>query len=54
MSKIIIDVPVIAYKTWCLISGHMVNGQFVEDDDDIGLVDLKKFYPYNKDNDHIM
>ena len=54
MGKIIIDVPMIAYRTWCIIPGHMKDGKFVEDEENDRLEDLRKDYPYIKEHEHVM
>lgn len=54
MGKIIIDVPMIAYRTWCIIPGHMKDGKFVEDEENDRLEDLRKDYPYSKEHEHVM
>lgn len=58
-SEIIIDVPIIAYKTWAI--GHIVtddNGNRLIDEERKLNEDLKRElgnrYPYSPDNPHII
>ena len=49
MSRIMVDVPVIAHKAFELTTGDSSkNGKFVEDNDDRALDDIKKMYPYQR------
>nr|DAV42444.1 MAG TPA: hypothetical protein [Caudoviricetes sp.] len=49
MSRIMVDVPVIAHKAFEITTGYIIkNGKFVEDNDDRALDDIKKMYPYQR------
>lgn len=54
MSRIMIDIPVIAHKTFEITTGYIKDGKFVEDNDDRVLDDIKKMYPYSSGNKHVI
>lgn len=54
MSRIMVDVPVIAHKAFEITIGYIKNGKFVEDNDDRALDDIKKMYPYSRENKHVI
>lgn len=54
MSRIMIDVPVIAHKAFEITTGYIKNGKFVEDNDDRALDNIKKMYPYSRGNKHVI
>lgn len=54
MSRIMVDVPVIAHKAFGITTGYIKNGKFVEDNDDRALDDIKKMYPYSSGNKHVI
>lgn len=54
MSRIMVDVPVIAHKAFEITTGYIKNRKFVEDNDDRALDDIKKMYPYSRENKHVI
>lgn len=55
MSKTYLDVPVIAYQTWLIVTGYKTkDGNFIEDEENNMVKELKKQYPYNRENKHVL
>ena len=55
MSKTYIDVPVIGHKTWLIVTGYKDSeGNFIEDENNSLIRELKRQYPYSEENDHVM
>ncbi len=51
MSRIMVDVPVIAHKAFGIMTGYIKDGKFIED---MALDDIKKMYPYSRENKHVI
>ena len=50
--SILIDVPIVAYQTWCI-------SYFDPEDDELNNVDaaldsVKRMYPYDRDHKHVL
>ena len=54
MSRIMVDVPVIAPKAFGIMTGYIKDGKFIEDNEDRALDDIKKMYPYSRENKHVI
>lgn len=55
MSKTYIDVPEIGYRTWLIVTGYKdKDGNFIEDENSSLIRQLRKEYPYNEENPHIV
>ena len=55
MSKTYIDIPVIGYKTWLIVTGYKdKDGNFIEDGENDLVRKLHKDYPYSNENQHIV
>ena len=50
--SILIDIPVIAYQTWCISWMYPDEDEFA-DNMDSAFDDIKKRYPYDETNKHI-
>lgn len=50
--SILIDIPVIAYQTWCISWIYPDEDEFA-DNIDSAFDDIKKRYPYDETNKHI-
>ena len=53
---LLIDVPVIAYETWCISCYKITKDGYVEDfdaEEDFEKSDFIKQHPYNNDNPHV-
>lgn len=54
MAKTYIDIPTIAYQTWLITTGYKTKGgDFIEDEENGLIKELRKQYPYSRENEHV-
>lgn len=55
MAKTYIDVPEIGHKTWLIVTGYKdKDGNFIEDEENDLIHQLKGQFPYSEKNEHVI